>query len=169
MKWLFILSIFITSSAFAKAYQTPADFIREAFTSPPKAEVLWLTKAIKPNVERIMAHKVNLLRVRYWGNNQTTAWILDEIGKERPITIGIVIKNNHIERIKVLEFRESRGDEIQYPFFTDQFHQARLQHDLQLDRYINGISGATLSVRALTKIARLALFFHQQTAYRSQP
>ena len=169
MKWLYLLVLIISSPVFATVYQTPTHFFHETFSSPPKPQVLWITKSIKPQVERIMAHKVNFLRIRYWGKGKKTVWILDEIGKERPITIGIVIENNRIDRIKVLEFRESRGDEIQYPFFTDQFHHARLQNDLELDRHINGISGATLSVRALTKISRLALFFHQQTSHRSQP
>ena len=169
MKWIYLLSALLATPTLAATYQSPTDFIRETFTTTIKPKVLWITKSIKPNAERIMAHKINLLRVRYWGQNNKTAWILDEIGKERPITIGVVIENNRINHIKVLEFRESRGDEIQYPFFTNQFHTARLQDDLELDRYINGISGATLSVRALTKIARLALFFHQQTPHRSPP
>jgi len=50
--------------------------------------------------------------------------------------------------------------EVRYPFFTDQYKDASLQKDKQLDRTIDGISGATLSVRALTKLARLALYLH---------
>ena len=57
---------------------------------------------------------------------------------------------------------EIRGDEIRHDFFTQQFKQARLKTDNQLDRTIDGISGATMSVRALTKLARLALFLSTQ-------
>ncbi len=32
-----------------------------------------------------------------------------------------------------------------------------------LDRHIDGISGATLSVNAMKKMARLALLLHQET------
>jgi hypothetical protein len=60
--------------------------------------------------------------------------------------------------VKVLIFRESRGWEVRYPFFTDQFKDATLTAERNLDRKIDGISGATLSVNALTKLARLALF-----------
>ena len=46
---------------------------------------------------------------------------------------------------------------MRYPFFTDQFVAARLQSDERLDRSIDGITGATLSVGAVTRIARVAL------------
>jgi len=113
-----------------------------------------------------MAHKVNMLRIRYWKKDKKTVWILDERGKEKPITIGIVINNNQIQMLKVLEFRESRGDEVRHTFFTQQFNQLTLNSELELNQPIDGISGATLSVRALTKISRLALFLHQQVKHR---
>jgi len=67
------------------------------------------------------------------------------------------------KKVKVLIFRESRGDEIRHAFFTQQFKQATLQSNSQLDQTIDGISGATMSVRAFTKLARLALFLSTQT------
>jgi len=57
----------------------------------------------------------------------------------------------------VLVFRESRGDEIRYPSFTEQFTGATLNNKQKLDRRIDGISGATLSVNALRKLAAVAL------------
>jgi hypothetical protein len=73
------------------------------------------------------------------------------------------VNENALESIRVLAFRESRGWEVRYPFFTDQFSGIQLTPDRQLDRTVDGISGATLSVRALKKLARLALYLHQQT------
>ena len=96
-------------------------------------------------------------------NNSRSAWILEEIGKDKPITVGLVVNNNTLERIRVLIFRESRGWEVRYPFFTDQFRGAGLADEHRLDRHIDGISGATLSVRALEKLARLALYLHGKT------
>lgn len=65
-------------------------------------------------------------------------------------------------------FRESRGFEVRYPFFTDQFRGARLREGLDLDREIDGISGATLSVRALTKLARLALLLRAHSDFAAE-
>lgn len=166
---LVIFSLAITSDTEARGvYQTPRAFVSEVFAGdPPKPKALWITKKLRPAVRKIMGHDLNRLRVRYWQRNGRSAWVLEEIGKESPITVGLVVrhhKNNsqHLESIRVLEYRESRGDEVRYAFFRDQFSGAMLTEEQQLDRPIDGISGATLSVRALTKLARLALFLAQQ-------
>lgn len=166
-KLLIALSILITAPAYAGGvYQEPADFINQVFDNePPKAEVLWLSKDLKQQIIDILDHKYKGLRVRYWQQDESpvirSAWILDEIGKEKPITAGIVINNHHIEQVKVLVFRETRGWEVRHDFFTDQFKQAGLENDNRLDRNIDNISGATLSVRAVEKLARIALLLDQ--------
>ena len=92
---------------------------------------------------------------------------LEEIGKEKLITMGFIVSNDELEKLRVLAFRESRGWEIKHQFFTDQFNKVRLQDDLQLDKTIDGISGATLSVRAAKKLARLALYYHRTVQSKS--
>jgi hypothetical protein len=47
--------------------------------------------------------------------------------------------------------------------FTDQFIDASLKENNHLDVPIDGISGATLSVQALTRLAAMALFLHTQS------
>ncbi|VAW58026.1 FIG01059714: hypothetical protein [hydrothermal vent metagenome] len=144
-------------------YLEPAEFISQSFSKPtPKARALWLTREQRENIKKILAHDFRKLRLRYWRNDSKTAWILNETGKDKPITIGVIINSGKIERIKVLTFRESRGSEIRHDFFTRQFDQATLEDNLKLDRHIDGISGATLSVRAMTKISRIALYLDQQ-------
>lgn len=145
-------------------YQAPEDFIRQVFAGkPPDPKLLWLTPAIQTEVVRILGHEYAQRRVRYWRQNARSAWILEEIGKEEPITTGFIIEGGRIEQIKVLIYRESRGDEVRYPRFTRQFKDARLTADKGLDRTIDVISGATMSVSALTRLARLALYLHSQT------
>lgn len=140
-------------------YQEPEDFLSETFAGePPEAAVIWLTGERKTAVNEILGHRYASLRVRYWQVAERSAWILEEVGKDLPITVGIVINASHIERIKVLIFRESRGWEIRHAFFTDQFNDSRLNDGYELDRQIDGISGATLSVRAMKKLATLALY-----------
>ncbi len=144
-------------------YQSPKEFIREAFAGhPPAPQLLWLTKARQTDIARILGHRYPALRLRYWGSLRRSAWILEEIGKEEPITVGVIVYGNRIELVRVLVFRESRGDEVRHGFFTDQFKGAGLVSDMQLERTIDGISGATLSARAVTKLARLALYLHAQ-------
>ena len=166
---LFILSLISSSVTVAGGvYQEPTDFISEIFdNNPPKADVLWLDKELKKKVAEILDHNYKGLRVRYWQQDKRTAWILEETGKEKLITTGIVINNSQIELVKVLVFRESRGWEVRHDFFTDQFKQAKLKDPklndrYQLDKTIDNISGATLSVRAVRKLAQIALLLDQK-------
>lgn len=154
------LAVISTSVSADEVFQAPGAFLAEVFDEVPKPEVLWLTQSVRTDVERILGHRWSGLRIRYWRQGRRTAWILDEIGKERPITTGLVIDAGELERVKVLVYRESRGSEVRHPFFTDQFKGAALEPGRQLDREIHGISGATLSVAALEKLARLALYLH---------
>lgn len=161
---LFLGSTF-TNVLAENIFQNPEKFIDESFLSqPPKSKVLWITKTLKPEIYNIMGHDLDALRIRYWKKEGKTVWVLNEIGKERPITVGLSVKNNKLQQLKVLIFRESRGGEVQHSFFTNQFKKIGLTLDNKLDKNIDGISGATLSVTALKKLARLALYFHQQVS-----
>ena len=150
-------------------YQLPEDFIEEAFSGePPSPKALWITPALKGPISDILGHPPNKMRLRYWQREGRTAWIVEEIGKEKPITTGIVIEEGRIQRVKVLVFRESRGWEVRHDFFTDQFRDAALESDGRLDRHIDSISGATLSVSAITRLARMTLYLESQV-YRDEP
>jgi hypothetical protein len=115
-----------------------------------------------------MSHTYKRLRIRYWQKNNETVWVLNEIGKEKPITIGVHIKDTQIAQLKVLAFRETRGDEVRHDFFTDQFDRVALTKENKLNQSIDGITGATMSVRALTKVARLALWLNLKVTHVNQ-
>lgn len=173
MKHIFItillLSVSLTEVNASETYQNQSDFLKETFSEDiPKPEVIWLTNKSKKQIEDILSHKYKSLRVRYWKKSHRSAWVLEEIGKTKPITVGIVIDNDKISKIKVLIFRESRGWEVKHPFFTKQFIDAQLTHRNRLTKKIDGISGATLSVRALTKLARIALLLNKQINHDSK-
>jgi len=145
------------------------EFVQQQLgSSPSRAREFWLSDAQRQTVEQILSHKFTRLRIPYWQAQGQSLWLLEERGKEQPITIGVHIKEGKLVRIQVLVYRESRGDEVRREFFTRQFEQASLTEDLQLDRSIDGIAGATLSVRALTKVARLALWLDQQLKLKQQ-
>lgn len=137
-------------------------FVGEAFSSPTKADFLWITAALQPTIRQILDHDLRVARLPYWRQGKRTAWVLNEVGKEMPITIGVVVDDGRIERVRVLVYRESRGWEVQSANFLRQFVGARLGEQQRLDRSIDGIAGATLSVRAMTRVSRLALWLHQE-------
>ena len=165
------IALLLASSCLALSPQASAtddytsEFITKAFgKQPPTPKLLWLDRPLKAQAKTILKHGFRGLRVRYWASASRTVWILDEIGKDLPISIGVVIANDQIQDISVLAFRESRGGEIRYPFFTNQFLGSQLTKNLTLNKNIDGITGATLSVRAMTRIATLALLFHDQVS-----
>ena len=149
----------------ASVYETRADFLSRAFNhSPPEPAVLWLSGERKSTVRQILGHDYAALRLRYWCQGERSAWILDEIGKDLPITVGIIIEKNYIKNLRVLTYRENRGGEVVAASFTDQFNHAAIEETRQLDVKIDGISGATLSVQALTRLATMALFLNTESS-----
>lgn len=161
---LLIMLLMVAFSVSARGvYQTNEEFLTETFDGRvPKSSVIWIKDDLRKTVADILSHKYSGMRIRYWEQDGRSAWILNEIGKEQPITFGVVISAGKILNIKVLAFRESRGSEIRYPAFTRQFTDAGLI-GLELDRHIDGVSGATLSVWAMTAVTRLALYLDTLT------
>lgn len=152
----------MSAAATEEVYLPPERFVADAFAgAPPTAQVLWLTGALRSDVEQILGHPPQALRARYWRHDARTAWVLEEIGKEEPITAGFVVDDDALREVRVLVYRESRGWEVRHEFFTRQFAGARLTSDQQLDARVDNISGATLSVGALQRLARLALRLHR--------
>jgi hypothetical protein len=158
--WVLISFLMLSAQAAAsdQIYQDPDVFISDAFDSRPHPKVLWLTLDAQTELGRILGHPPTQLRQRYWEDGIKSVWILEEIGKEEPITAGFVIANGRIDHARVLVYRESRGSEVRYPSFLRQFKDATLTAGAQLSHRIDGISGATLSVSALERLARAALY-----------
>ena len=164
-------SLFLPALGYAASvYETQAEFLSRAFAeSPPEPNILWLSGERKSTVRQLLGHDYSALRLRYWCQIGRSAWILEEIGKDLPITVGIIIENNYIKNLRVLTYRENRGGEVVSPAFTDQFVDAQLEENSHLDNTVDGISGATLSVQALTRLAAIALFLHTESSCKNEP
>jgi hypothetical protein len=151
-------------AAAESVYETQAEFVTRAYPgSIPEPRVVWLSGERKSKVQQLLGHNYPALRLRYWCEAGRSAWILDEIGKELPITVGVIIDSDHIQSLRVLTYRENRGGEVTTPSFSDQFSGVTLDTKGGLDTTIDGISGATLSVQALTRLANMALFLQEDT------
>jgi hypothetical protein len=147
-------------------YQSPADFLGE-YLPGCSQQALWLNAELKSEIERLVEHPYPGVRVRYCRQGERTAWILDEIGKTEPITSGIVVDRGRVERVRVLVFRESRGSEVHRGVFLRQYEDAGLREGNALDRPIDGITGATLSVYALNRQVKLALLLDRRAREES--
>lgn len=157
-------------AAQGEVYLTPEKFLSDSFAAgAPTPKILWLTGDLAKQAEAVLGHKPAALRMRYWAVGTRSAWILDEIGKTEAITAGIVIENQKIVRVQVLEYRESRGSEVRHPFFTDQFIGLSLQDNDRLSEPVDGVSGATLSVRAMESMAKFALMLARHVVASESP
>jgi len=148
-------------SAAEKVYEKPSVFMKRHFGKLPKTQVLALSRAQAKQLKSIIGRSYPSKKIRYWQANGKTAWILEGIGKSELITTGIVVKADKLTEIKVLVYRESHGWEVTRPFFTKQFEGATLDGE-KLNKKIDGIVGATLSVNTLKKLSAAALYLSQQ-------
>ena len=147
-----------------RVYKQPSEFIKSAFGGKiPTTSVLSLSGGVKSRAKAIMSHNYRESRVRYWKQGARSVWILEEIGKTQPITTGFLIERGRIKSVEILIYRESHGWEVSKPFFTKQFSNASLKSGDKLSADVKNVAGATLSVRAVTKLARLALYFDSIT------
>ncbi len=133
----------------------------------PKPNRLWVKGDMKTAIKGILDRPAKKLNYRYWQAQGKTIWLLNEIGKERDITTAVVVKNQQIAEIKVIVYRESRGGEVQVPWFYEQFIGA--QQGQKWQRSIDSISGATLSVNAMKKQAELALYLSESLISSKAP
>ncbi len=145
-------------------YLAPDAFVHQTFSETPPPAILWLDNNAQAKLAAVLGHRYPQARLHYWRVANKTAWILDEIGKDYPITAGFVVVDNRIERAQVLIYRETRGEEIHLLAFLRQFVDAQLEKNNdgeKLSKNIDGITGATLSVDAMRRMAQAALVLNQ--------
>ena len=138
------------------------EFLNQVFQNDiPKPQRIWINKQKQLTIQQKFNPNKVKLNYRFWQQGETTLWILDEIGKERDITTGIVIRSDKIVKVQVLVYRESRGGQVQNQRFTQQYNNKSSSNNFTKE--IDSISGATLSVNALNKQVKLALWLNHQS------
>ncbi len=86
------------------------------------------------------------------------AVICEEIGKHRPITfIAGVTPDGKVKDVAIMMYREPQGGEIRRRSFLKQFSGKHLSNPIMPRQDILSLSGATLSVRAMSRGVRKAL------------
>lgn len=157
------LLIATTASA---ATPSPAEaFVAAAFDgAPPAPTVLWYDPPRRAAASEILGHAPTTARVRVWRDGVRTAIVLDEVAHSFPITAGFVVSDGRIEQARVLVYREARGGAVQRTEWLAGLEGRALRADRTLDGEVDGITGATLSVAAVSRMARLALYLSDEAA-----
>jgi hypothetical protein len=142
-----------------KTFQTPEVFLSEVFSNNvPQPGSLMLDDSDQQEISKVFNRAFPQRRVRYWQDGTRTVWVFDDIGKEGyvPTTCGFVINNGTVDVAKVLIYRESRGEQVGEPSFLNQINGAKAS-GTGLDKPIDNITGATLSVKMMQRMARTAI------------
>jgi hypothetical protein len=93
------------------------------------------------------------------------------LGKDQPITFLVAIDPaDRLKDVDILVYREPYGGEVAYEAWRRQFRGKTAGDSLRVGREIRGISGATISVHAVTLGVRRLLAdltaWHQRGAIR---
>ncbi len=140
-------------------YETQDAFLAETFgAAVPPPKFLDLDAAAQSQINAALGHNYQQARLRYWKANGKTAWVIEDKGKEgyQLTTAAFAVKGGAIDIARVLIYRESHGEEVAQASFLNKFSGARIAGS-QLDRKIDSISGATLSVLMMQRMARAAI------------
>jgi len=140
-----------------KVYFTEAEALAKVF---PDADSFWVEEWIPTSQERteieehlawrIKEEKFVIHRAGKDGQDLGFAMITEERGRFKPITF--IVKTSaeqKVDMVLVMVYRESRGDGVKRQRFLKQFRDKEASDHLRLNRDIIGVSGATMSSRAL--------------------
>jgi len=94
------------------------------------------------------------------------AYILEEIGKTLPFRFLVALHpDGTVDQVLLLTYREPRGFEIERDAFRQQYRGKSLADPIRRGADIRNVSGATLSVDALSRGVRRALAIDEAIAH----
>ncbi len=146
-------------------YATVQDAVTESFGGPVdlSTQTIKIDANQRARIERQLGSRWPVTSVEYkvvskQGNRLGLALILDEVGKQYPITFCVTLGlKNDIRGISVLTYREPIGADIRKSRFKKQFLKKSTLDLDQLDDAIVPITGATLSSWAAVTVVKKAL------------
>jgi hypothetical protein len=147
------------AAAIDSVHETQDAFLAETFgATVPPPRFLELDSGAQSQLSAVLGHNYQQARLRYWKANGKTAWVIEDKGKEgyQLTTSAFVVRNGAIDIARVLIYRESHGEEVADASFLNQLAGAKAAGS-ELDRKVDNISGATLSVKMMQRMARAAI------------
>ena len=96
--WLALLFCGASPAAFGQAgtYMSTSAFLKEGLGGSGAAGTYSLNATDQAAAKKILGHSYKSSRVRYWKSGNKTGWVLDKIGKYKPITAGFVVDGGKI-------------------------------------------------------------------------
>jgi Na+-translocating ferredoxin:NAD+ oxidoreductase RnfG subunit len=128
-----------------------------------KKKKIWLSDPQTAAIQKILGDQIEYKERRvthYFGLNEAGSpmgamVIGNEIGRSYPITFMVVINpDGTVKDVEIMVYREPHGWEVRFESFMSQFFGRDASDPFD---NINNITGATLSVRSLTKGVKQAV------------
>ena len=122
-----------------------------------RMHILKLDKQMKKEVENQVKQKFYRDKLYYWtiskGDSTMAYAFLDNvIGKSMPITFLVILNiKGDIINTNVIKYREAYGGEVGNKGWLRQFLNRDNNSSYNIGRDIDGISGATISVKSMSK------------------
>jgi Na+-translocating ferredoxin:NAD+ oxidoreductase RnfG subunit len=102
-------------------------------------------------VDSIQVDTTTVLRVSRGDSLLGFAAVGNVIGKDQPITFLVAVDpQDHLKDVDILVYREPYGGEVAYEPWRRQFRGKTAADSLRVGKEIRSISGATISVHAVT-------------------
>jgi len=109
-------------------------------------------------VDSLRVDSTTVLRVSRRDSLLGFAEVGNVIGKSEPITFLVAIgPDDRLKDVDILVYREPRGGEVAYEAWRKQFRGKSAADSLRVGKGIRSISGATISVHAVTAGVRRML------------
>jgi Na+-translocating ferredoxin:NAD+ oxidoreductase RnfG subunit len=166
-KTVLLLGLVLTASARAGKLPSADEAVRDLLPDCGyERETLLLTQAEQSAcVEAANQKDVRALVTRYVATNQTGivgyAYLDKHLVRTLPQTLMVAVDaDGSLVGIKVLAFREP-AEYIARDGWMEQFRGKTAADEIRMKKNIDGITGATLTARAVTQCARRTLAIHQ--------
>ena len=129
-------------------------------SAPPAKVAASIRRIFGPGVETSVftVGAVTVLRVARADSLLGFATVREVKGKDQPITVLVAIDPaDRLKDVDILVYREPYGGEVAYDAWRRQFQGKSAADSLRVGREIRAISGATISVHAVTLGVKRAL------------
>ena len=152
---LFISSLIISSEIKEASLKTIQSFYKDSIEIIDKK--FKISSNIKKKIQNKVKQKFFRDQIYYWiikkdGKNIGYVLLDNSIGKSMPITyLAIFDSDQQIIHSSIIKYREGYGGEVAGKKWLAQFNGMRRDSLYSFSKDIAGISGATISVRSVTK------------------
>lgn len=122
-----------------------------------RMDILNLDRQIKKEVENQVKQKFYRDKLYYWTISQAGiiiayAFLDNVIGKSMPITFMVILNlDGKIINANLVKYREAYGSEVGSEGWLKQFINLNNNSSYDIGKDIDGISGATISVKSMSK------------------